>query len=381
MPGFFVKGLRHGINHICFAYLQKKHNLYVCEILKEKSMSKIVRFGIHGAGMVASFHIDSMMKNPKAEFVHINDRMEKSATARAKEAGLEDVKITADYRSLLSNDEVDVVVICTPNNLHRDDVIQCAEAGKAMIIEKPIAIKHEDLAPMVDAVKDNNAATHVNLELRWNPLFRTVKGMVEEGMVGEVHFSTADFLFYRPKRHGADWCMEAARAGSVFLEGGIHAVDAASWLGSAVKGRAKKIVEVKAYMGGYRKDMDYPSCSTFMCKFEDGSLGRVLVSFDAVMPYTFPIWVYGDKGTIRDNTIWAPHKFRGQTNWVNIPTVVPKMEYGLDLAFDGALANFIDCLGSGKESISSLENMVNVHEACMAARISSEENRAVSLPL
>src|SRR5437588_13087768 len=93
---------------------------------------------VHGAGWVSGEHIKAYQKNPNTRVVAVSSRKRESAEAVARECGLTDVKIYTDYEALLADSNVQALSICTPPNLHPQETIMGAQAGKHMIIEKAV---------------------------------------------------------------------------------------------------------------------------------------------------------------------------------------------------------------------------------------------------
>lgn len=182
------------------------------------------------------------------------------------------------------------------------------------------------------------------------------------------------------------------------LVGGCHAVDAARWFASAELDRAARVVEVFAYRGGWRKGSDleydcmagtwsegkppleYEGLEVMILKFEGGCLGKVSTNLDCVMPYTFPIEIFGDRGTVKDNRIWS-HKFVGQKGWVSIPTILPDSSDVSHHPFQAQMDHFVDCILKDQESHCSLEDAFHTHEVIFAAQRCYETGGPVRLPL
>ena len=101
-----------------------------------------------GAGWVSTQHIAAYMKNRAAQVVAICSRRREQAAQRAAEAGLSDVAIYDDFAQALGHPGVDIVSICTPQHVHCPQVVAAAEAGKHLLIEKPVAISLDELAAM-----------------------------------------------------------------------------------------------------------------------------------------------------------------------------------------------------------------------------------------
>ena len=108
---------------------------------------------INGAGWVSTQHIAAFQANPNTEIVAISSRRLESCQQRAEEAGLEDALLTTDFEDALKRDDVDIVSVCTPQHIHAENAIAAAQAGKHIVIEKPIANSLEEIRAMLDAVK------------------------------------------------------------------------------------------------------------------------------------------------------------------------------------------------------------------------------------
>ena len=100
---------------------------------------------IHGAGWVATQHINAFSQHPNAEVVAISSRSLVSAQKRAGEAVLDSIGIYDDYEEALRHEGVDIVAVCTPQHVHCENVLAAAKAGKHIVIEKPAAISLEEL--------------------------------------------------------------------------------------------------------------------------------------------------------------------------------------------------------------------------------------------
>lgn len=354
---------------------------------------------IHGAGWVSTQHIKAFQTNPNTEVVAISSRRLESCKQRADEAGLEGILLTTDFTEALKRDDVDIVSVCTPQQMHCENTIAAAEAGKHIVIEKPIANSIEEMKAMRDAVRKAKVKTIVSFVLRWNPLFQTIKRMTADDALGDIYFVEADY-----QSNIASWWSgyEAARKKetgvSALLVGGCHAVDAIRWFAAKEEYKAAKPVEVFAYSGGWRKGCDveynyytntwskgmppleYDGLEVALVKFENGVLGKVSVNFDSIMPYTFPMEIFGNKGSIKDNRVWS-HKYPGQKSWVEIPTILPDSSDVTHHPFQGQMDHFVECILEDKESHCNLEDAIISHEIAFATLQCYETGNPVKLPL
>jgi predicted dehydrogenase len=352
---------------------------------------------IHGAGWVSTQHIEAFKNNPHTEVVAISSRKLESARRRAQEADLS-VECYDDYDKALAHDGVDIVAVCTPQHVHAANTIAAAQAGKHIVIEKPVAMDLEELKAMRDAVGASGVKTVVSFVLRWNPLFETLKAMIADDAVGEVFCVETAYQHYCGGWwSGWDDARRAETGRSAFLVGGCHAVDALRWFAAREQFQAATPTEVFAYSGGRRKGkarqydhttnewydappMEYDGLEIALVRFDNGVLGKVAVNFECIQPYTFPLEVFGDKGTIRNNRIWS-HKYPGQTDWVELPAILPDSADVTHHPFQGQIDHFVDCILSDTESHCNLDDAAWTHEVVFAALKCYETNQPVQLPL
>ncbi len=354
---------------------------------------------IHGAGWVSGEHVKAFQNNPNTRVVAVSSRKRESAERRAADAGLGSECAYTDLGEALKHDGVDIVSICTPQQIHAENTIEAAEAGKHLVIEKPIANTVEEIHAMGNAVKKAGVKTVVSFVLRWNPLFETIKTMAADDAFGNIYCVETDY-----QSNIAGWWsgFEDGRKKetgiSAMLLGGCHALDAARWFAGQGANKAARVAEVFAYRGGWRKGcqreynyytgewsdnkppLEYEGLEIFLLKFENGVVGKVSVNFDCIMPYTFPIQIFGDKGSVKDNRIWS-HKFPGQKNWVTLPTILPDSSDVTHHPFQGQMDHFVDCILNDRESHCNLDDAIHTHEVVFAALKCYETGCPVQLPL
>ena len=146
---------------------------------------------IVGTGWVSSAHIAAFEKDPRAKIVAIMSRRAESAEAQIQTHGLTDCHIYTDYAQALADPRVDIVVICTPNDLHCEQAIAAARAGKHLLIEKPAALQWEDAQRMAKEIEAAGVRSLVGYVLHFNGLFETAKNL-QEKFFGEIQYAETD---------------------------------------------------------------------------------------------------------------------------------------------------------------------------------------------
>lgn len=329
---------------------------------------------ILGTGNVAKGHLMAIQATEGAELVALGTRVRERGEAWAVEQGVS-CPIYSDLESLLADEQVDIVIICTPNNQHAQQTIQVARAGKHILIEKPVALNLQDLRAMEAAVQESGVRTLVSFVLHWNPALNIAKRLVAKGVIGDVFLAETCYWHSTPRAVPGHWMTTKEVAGSVFLMGGCHAVDAARWLVGA------DIVEVCAFSDNKGKEWyEYPHTVSAAIKFANNAVGRISTSMGCTMPYTFEVTLMGTRGTIRDNRLYAD-LLDGQDDYAVIPTQLPDSGSVLHHPFTPGLEHFVACLRADKDTEQNLNNAVNVHEVCLAVDMSVEQRQPVSLPL
>ena len=352
---------------------------------------------IHGAGWVATQHAAAFKNHPAADVVAISSRKRSSAERLARDAALPDAATFDDLEQALKCEGVDIVCICTPQHVHCENVLAAAAAGKHLVIEKPVGISLAEVRMMQTAVAEAGVQTVVGFVLRWNPLFQQIKQQLAAGDLGEVYCVETDYLSCNGDWWGG-W-EEGRRADtgvSAMAVAGCHAIDALRWFAAPGEFEAADPVEVFAYAGGRRKGrtrqynpltetwhegtpLEYDGLEMALVRFSNGVLGRVSVNFECIQPYAFPVRIFGDRGTIRDDRLYAP-AMEGRSGWTAIPGIRPDSSDVSHHPFQAQTDHFIDCLMRGVESHCNLSDAVKTHEVVFALLECYRTGRPVKLP-
>ena len=121
-----------------------------------------------------------------------NQANQELAQAKAEELAIPNAY--ADYRELFNDPEIEVVHVLTPNSLHYPMITACIEAGKHVICEKPLAMNSKESTELVRLAKENNIINCVSHNLRYYPLVKQARAMVQAGEIGEVRLVHGHYL-------------------------------------------------------------------------------------------------------------------------------------------------------------------------------------------
>ncbi len=326
-----------------------------------------------GAGWVAGEHIQAYLNNPYVELRCVHSRFQHELDEKKERFGLTCDLWVNRLEELMQRDDIDIVSICTINFLHAEQAIMAAEHGKHMLIEKPICVTLDELKAIQKAVKKAGVIANSGYVLRWNPLLQTAKRLVDKGDLGKLWYVACDYWHELI----GEWKTKIKTAGSAWLMGGSHAIDAVRWM---LEG--DDVVEVFAYgqRPFRRKDYEYDPNAAMLMKFKSGAIAKVAVSVECNMPYVFNLEVMGTKGALRNDQLWC-ERFEGQTDWITIPTILPDSADVSHHPFQGEIDYLVDCVRRNKPSMLHVSDSGLTHEICFAAEISAKEGRPVKLPL
>jgi len=179
------------------------------------------RIGIIGLGGMGTWHLDELLTMDELELAGIWDIRE----IRRDYARSRDIFVYDSLEAMLADETVDLVLIATPNDLHRPLAIQAMEAGKNVICEKPITISSEDLDAMIAVSQRTGKFLTVHQNRRWDSDFLVVKEILKEGNLGPV-FRIESRV---EGAHGipGDWRQKPEKGGGMILDWGVHLLDQA----------------------------------------------------------------------------------------------------------------------------------------------------------
>ncbi|WP_442604282.1 Gfo/Idh/MocA family protein [Paenibacillus sp. KN14-4R] len=251
----------------------------------------MIRFGIVGCGHIAQKHVEAIEAIDEASLYALCDtnciNIEKLAANRS-------VKQYVSFANMLADDEIDVVIICTPSGLHAPMTIQAAQAGKHVVVEKPMALTMEDADAMIRACEDNDVLLSVVHPNRFRPAMLELKKMVEEGRFGTISHVNATVRWNRGQSYydQADWRGTKQMDGGVLMNQGIHSLDLLQWLIGPIE-------EVKALTGTRLRHIEVEDVAVAAVRFANGVLGVVETATTIYRRnYEETIAIFGEQGSV-----------------------------------------------------------------------------------
>lgn len=252
----------------------------------------LITMGIIGAGRIGKLHADNLLNRVEGvRLKTITDPFLDEAWAAPRS-----ISVTGnDHRMILDDPEIDAVLIGSPSPQHAPQMIECAQAGKHIFCEKPIALDPEVIRNALAEVEKTGVKLQVGFNRRFDPSFAAVQQQVASGALGAPH--VIRITSRDPLPPSAEY---AASSGGLFLDMTIHDFDMARFLSGSevteVYARGAVLVDPEIGKAG---DIDTALISL---KFANGALGIIENSRKAVYGYDQRIEVFGSKGTaLADN--------------------------------------------------------------------------------
>ena len=186
-----------------------------------------MRFGLIGFGAWGKYHAEAIRKAPGATLAAIACAGE--ASAEAAKTAYPQAEVHRDWRRLLADPAIEAVDIVVPNHLHAEIAVAALEAGKDVLLEKPMAGTIAECDRIVDAVRRTGRTLSIGHEFRISTQWGYIKDLVDAGEIGEPLYGMVS-LFRFPYRQGSGgWRYARDRVGSWILEEPVHFFDMLMW--------------------------------------------------------------------------------------------------------------------------------------------------------
>ena len=252
-----------------------------------------VRFALVGCGRIAANHTAALQAHAKdCELVGVCDT-DPAALAKAQQAT--DAPGFPSLDALLAGTEADCIVLATPSGLHAEQAIRCAESGRHVVSEKPMATRWADGKRMVAAGDEAGVHLFVVKQNRRNPTLQLVKRAVQRGRFGRIYMVAVNVFWTRPQSYydSAPWRGTWEFDGGAFMNQASHYVDLLDWLIGPVE-------SVQAYTATLERNIQVEDTGVLGVRWRSGALGTM-----AVTMLTYPknlegsVTIIGEKGTVR----------------------------------------------------------------------------------
>jgi len=271
-----------------------------------------LRVGLVGAGVIGNVHRAVYEQLPETEVVALADPrgvavLSQGGAAYVPGSGVVssiNVPIYATLTEMLAAEQLDIVDICSPTPLHRDQAVEALIAGKNVLCEKPMARTTAECDEMVAAAKMNDRRFMIAHCLRFWPMYEYVRDLIDSGEYGRVERARFSRTVSAPE---GGWFLQGERSGGAILDLHIHDVDATQWIFGVPRsltafgrigpsGRHDQVVAVWHYPddrlvtleGTWLRSAREPFCMTFELALEAAT-----VTYDSTRPNGLQLHVPG----------------------------------------------------------------------------------------
>jgi len=333
-------------------------------------------FGVIGVGTWGEYHALTYSHYPGAALVAVCDKEETRAQAIAAKYGAQ--RYYTDYRELLGDPEVQAVSVATPDFLHREIAVAAAEAGKDILVEKPLATTVKDAQAIVEATDRAGVKLMVDFHNRWNPPFNLAKATIETGELGEPQliYARLNNTLSVPTQM-LKW---AAHSATIWFTGS-HIIDLVCWL---VDDEVRRVYSVARSKVLKALGVDTPDFFETILEFRRGAVAVVencwILPDSEPTLIDFKMQIVGSKGALQIDPSHnrAIEKYTDTLTYPDVlimPTVFGQIK---GFAVE-SIKHFADCVIHNREPmVTGQDGLINTAIICATLR-SAETGQPVAL--
>jgi len=318
--------------------------------------------GLIGAGWVAGEYVKAFRDHPLTKVVGIYNRTPGKATRLMQTHNVEG----KEYETLdqfFDDDRIRIVVSCTHPDVRAEHCSRAAVTGRHIVIEKPVGLSLQETSQIREAVAKTGVKTVTSFVLRWNPQFKTVVKLIEQGVLGELIYGEADYWHpLNQNSSGYPRFVTKKDGRSPFVTAGCHAVDMLRYLGG-------EISEVAAFSTPGPKldaNFEYPPVTVASLKFANGAVGKLSCLVEGDTPYIFNCRLFGTEGSIQNNRVYSSTYYPGSLDYWSFPTIKPDSSDVEHHPFVDEVAHFMECIENDTESHASIYDSYKSMAICFA---------------
>lgn len=254
-------------------------------------MADTVGYAVVGAGLVGPTHARFAARANGCQLKVVCDLREDRGRPLADELGAEWV---ADYKHAVRRDDVQIVSICLPTALHLEVARAAAEAGKHVVVEKPIELNLDRALELIGVCRQHGVKLAAVFNRRFVFGTRRAKQAIDSGELGKVLVADMVFKSWRAPNYYAEsgwrgtWKLEG---GAALINQGIHGVDLMTWMAGPIK-------RVQGYSRHLRHSIEADDTTIAVCEYESGALGVIEQTTSVYPAQRDRIELHGEKGSI-----------------------------------------------------------------------------------
>jgi UDP-N-acetyl-2-amino-2-deoxyglucuronate dehydrogenase len=248
-------------------------------------------WGIVGCGVIGPTHARAVAGLPNAHLVAVTDLDQGKAKALAGSSG---AAWEADLGALLARPDIDVVSVCVPSGLHAEVAVQAAQAGKHLVIEKPIDVTVAAADRLLGAAAAAGVGLTVISQHRFDAGVRRLRELTESGRLGRLTLGEAAVKWYRSQGYydSGDWRGTwALDGGGALMNQGVHYLDLLCWIMGPV-------AEVTALCATQAHEIEVEDVALALLRFTSGAVGLVQAATAVYPGFPERLEVSGTGGSV-----------------------------------------------------------------------------------
>jgi myo-inositol 2-dehydrogenase / D-chiro-inositol 1-dehydrogenase len=345
-----------------------------------------IALGVIGCGKAANLlHLAALERLPQYHVVAAADTHSSRLEYVSRRFGIPNC--FDDYRALLNSKEVEAVLVLTPTQSHAEIGSAAIDAGKHVLMEKPLALTLEECDRLIEKAKVSSGKVMVGFNFRWHRLIVAAKKIVESGKLGKLKAIRSVYTHWHPGETAQDWHKYRELGGGVLFNDGVHHFDLWRFLiGSEV---------VKIYSQCLSSKYYEDDTATVIATMANGVLASGVFSFETAP--NSEIEVFGEKGRLYLNCYRFdglefypysryPGKISDRVKKISLTLkalakAVPLMRHGGDFnaTYRVQLKHFADCINENKAPQCTLEDGRRAIQIALGALNSLSIDRAVEM--
>ena len=260
--------------------------------MKSMDMERKIRYGILGCGLFGTKTLLSAFKSTKeSELIAITKREQAEAEFIAKQHSIP-LYFSDNNRKEFLKQDLDAIYISTPNVWHLRDTREVLEAGKHVILEKPMAMNKEECLKIIDKEKETGLKVMIAQCMRFTPVLQYFKDLIQSKKMGKLVSITADFMSTgTDSKRKWKFSKEIAGGGAAF-DLGVHMIDSIRYLAQS------EIEEVELIKYSHKESSnEIDLIASFVMRFKNDVIGRSTSSYFG--PRITSLEIYCEKGYAR----------------------------------------------------------------------------------
>lgn len=333
---------------------------------------KKYKIALIGTGYIADYHTRALQKLPNTEIVCAVARTAENAKKFAEKYGIK--KSLTDISSLVENDELDAVIISTPNKYHAPYAIEFLNKGKDVFLEKPMAMDSKEAELVMKAAQTYNQLVMVGHMWRFDAEANYLRAVIDSGKLGKI-IKTKGYGIHENWGPEGWFAQKELAGGGALADMGVHAIDTVRYLMAD-----PKPVEVYAKIGTYYGNYDVDDSGIIMITWDNGATS--IIESGWWQPHMdgpeASTGLFGTEGYASLFPTKLKLKIEGVPGEFTPPMPV-KADHCDQTIYDGQMKHFVDCIESRKQPVPGLKEGQVITEIVDAAYKSSETGKIVML--